>query len=220
MWFLPSYNRPEQCAEVLDTCVKTGMTTPGVLLVQGQDDRYEKIELPKGWTRVYRLTNVGLSQGLQYLFSTWRDEPWFGLITDDHFPETQGWDLPLIEAAGKTCIAHCNDGWQSDERIFGLTVFGGDLLRALRYWTVPGTWHCFNDDFWEAIAKDFPVRRYLKDIKVQSPHCMKGDAPVDMTYKAAYARFEEDRAAYEAFMASPMKAEAWKRIAALFPKED
>jgi hypothetical protein len=218
MWFLPSYNRPEQCAAVLRTCVETGMTTPGVLLVQANDDRYESIELPPGWLRMYQLTNIGLSRALDYLFSTWADQPWFGLITDDHFPETQGWDLPLIAAAADKYIAHSDDGWQSDQRIFGLTVFGGDLLRALGRWAVPGTWHCYNDDLWEAIARDFPVRRYIKGIKVRSPHFMRGDVPPDDTYRAAYARFDADREAFAAYMASEARAAAWQRIGKLFPK--
>jgi len=218
MWFMPSYNRPEQCEAVLKTCVETGMTTPGVLLVQASDERYEKIKMPPGWLRMYRAENCGLSRALDYLFATWRDQPWFGLITDDHFPETKGWDVPLVEAAENKYIAHSDDGWQSDNRIFGLTVFGGDLLRALRRWAVPGTWHCYNDDLWEAIARDFPVRRYLKDVRVHSPHCMKGDAPVDDTYRAAYSRFDQDREAFETYMASPERAAAWDRIRKLFPE--
>lgn len=218
MWFLPSYNRPEQCAAVLKACVDTGMTTPGVLLVQNNDERYDSITLPDGWMRMYRLENCGMSRALDYLFATWPTEPWYGFLTDDVYPASEGWDTKLIEAAGDKYISHCDDGWQSDRRIFGITCFGGKLLRALGRWAVPGTWHCYNDDLWEAIARDFGVRRYLKDVTCRSPHAMKGDAPWDATYASSYSRMAEDGRAFEAYMASDERKEAWQRIAKLTEK--
>jgi hypothetical protein len=212
MWFLPTWNRPDQCARVLQTCIDTGVSTPGLVFVQGAYGAYGDLPLPNGWTVHYHGENIGLSAALDWFAEKYRALDWYGFITDDHFPLTQGWDRQLIEQALPHYIAHSSDGWQSDQRIFGITCFGGDLLRAMGHWAVPGTWHCFNDDLWEAIGRDFGVRRYVKAVECFSPHCMKGDAPVDDTYRSAYRDMPADQRAYEAFMGSHARTVMWRRI--------
>src|SRR5262245_47789154 len=146
MWILPSYKRPERCKEVLAACVAKGMSTPGILIINGDPEGYD-FELPDGWTRHHEASNIGFAAALNRGVELAPDRPWYGVLSDDTYPETDGWDLALIEAAGSNNIAHCNDQWHADlGRAAGIVVIGGVLTRALGFLTVPGTWHCYCDD--------------------------------------------------------------------------
>jgi hypothetical protein len=66
-----------------------------------------------------------------HVLRAWRDEPWYGFISDDSIVRTRAFDVPLIAAAGCAGFANSADGWQAHQRMHGDVVFGGDLLRAL-----------------------------------------------------------------------------------------
>lgn len=215
MWFLVSYNRPDKCAELIRKCQETGMTTPATLIVNGPDQRYNQIKLPKNWKIEFNTKNLGLATAMNHALRKNPDLEWYGFLTDDVFPVTVGWDKALIKGAGDRFISHCCDGWQSETRLAGIACFGGKLLRALNTWFVPGTWHCYTDDLWEQLCRDFDLRRYCVDVLCDSPHVMNGRAENDLTYQAAYSKMEEDRKAYELYMNSPEKKRAWDEIGKL-----
>ena len=224
MWILPSYKRPDQCRAVLEACVRSGMVTPGVLIINGPAEGYD-FDLPEGWTRHHEPENIGFAAALNKGVALAPDAPWFGVLSDDCYPETDGWDRALVDAASDRYIAHCDDHWHSDlGRAAGIVVLGGALVRALGFLTVPDTWHSYCDDLWEAIWADFNNRRYLKAVTCRNPHPMKGDAPADETYKTAYgpgmATMHKDGEVYRTWMNSKAKRKAWNRIRALFPAEE
>ena len=168
MWILPSYKRADQCRDVLAACVEKGMTTPGVLIVNGPEEGYD-FPLPAGWTKHHEPTNIGFAAALNRGAELFPDAPWYGVLSDDCYPETEGWDAALVEAAGDRNIAHCNDNWHSEVRAAGIVVLGGALARALGCITVRGTWHCYCDDLWESVWTDFGNRRYLREVVCRNP---------------------------------------------------
>ena len=52
MWFLITHKRPDRCLETLKACIATGVTTPGIVVVNGGDQPAEYDEclafLPEG----------------------------------------------------------------------------------------------------------------------------------------------------------------------------
>lgn len=202
MWILPSYKRPEQCRAVLQQIISVGCETPGILFVQSGEAEYQDMEIPKGWQRILMSHNVGLCRSMNYVFEQFPKEPFYGLICDDEYVFTPGWDKRLLEASGSWNIAHGNDGWQSSRRIHTYATWGGDLIRTVGWWALPGLWHWYFDDVWEKIADECGLRRFCYDVKTEHKHYLSGKVPKDDTYLMGEARSQEDQWLYSKFMAN------------------
>lgn len=197
MWVLPTYDRPGRCQETLDSIIAAGVTTPGLVLVDGSTDpAYDALRLPDGWSVHRYVVNRGVCSVLNAAFHTHPHEPWYGFITDDSIVQTPGWDTALVRAAGSTGFANSADGWQAQKRMHGAAVFGGDLLRALTWWAPPGLVHSFVDDAWEKIARALDNWRHVPQVMVEHRHVRNAKAPNDASYRKAYASFEDDRATF------------------------
>lgn len=194
MWVLATLDRPAFLKETLWHMTDTGTSTPGVVVVNGSArEDYAGIDLPPNWTMEFLPRNLGLCGALNWAFEKFPNEPWYGLIGDDMVPKTQGWDARMLAEITPTTMVSCNDNWQAEHGRLTVYMVGGDILRALGYWMPPGMWHCYSDDFWEAIGNDFKIWKFLKDVIVEtiSPH--KGDIAQDDTNVVAYSRMEPDR---------------------------
>lgn len=206
MWFLPTFNRPQSLATVIEACRATGMSTPCIVLVQGTQmlAEYQALELPENWQLHVLPENIGLLPALNYAFKTWPNEPWYGQLVDDNLPRTQGWDARLVEAAGERRFVTCKDLWQAPPRAGGAVVFGGDILRALGFWALPGLWHCYCDDFWETMGRETGLWSIVEDVVVETIHPWKDGKPGDATLMAAYgnggARMREDEHVFRSWM--------------------
>lgn len=131
MWFLITYNRPLLAQRFIEAAVSTGMTTPGVMFVQGDAKGYD-FPMPKGWARAISATNIGLIRGLNTCLVQHKDAPWYGLLADDLLPETEGWDRKLLDQLHPMGIVSCNDG----NRPFKGGACAG-LLSSMGRWSGP-----------------------------------------------------------------------------------
>ena len=219
MWILPTLNRPIQCAQVIDRLKKHGCSTPGVLFVNtvpaviekntAEIDReiqqkiaesdasgiihlYKNIDLPIGWEIIINQGNAGLCGAMNRVFNQYPNENFYGLITDDEFVCSDGWDKTLAEAASDWNISHGNNGWQSDRRIHGFMTIGGNLAREVGYLMPQGLWHWYSDDVWETIANAADLRKYCRDVKIENRHWMLGNAKKDKTYELSESRNIQD----------------------------
>lgn len=198
MWVLPTLDRPAFLKETLWHCINTGISTPGIVVVNGSArEMYADIELPPNWQIIFLPRNLGLCGALNWAFEQYPDEPWYGLIGDDMVPKTPGWDTKMLAALMPTGMVSSNDNWQAENGRLTVYMVGGDLLRALGYWMPPGLWHCYSDDFWEAIGNDFKNWTFLKEVLVEtvSPH--KGDIAQDNTGVIAYSRMSKDKRVFD-----------------------
>lgn len=214
MWVLPTLGRPERCQEALNSIIDAGTSTPGIVIVNGDSDpRYRSLRLPAGWKVHYFPENIGFLGALNWAFKTFIQEPWYGLLNDDCIVRTFEWDAKLVEAAGNHNFANSNDGWQTESgRMHGAIVFGGDLLRAMGWWCPPGLWHCFADDCWEKLGTIFKNRRYLPEVLVEHKHVWAVGAPEDETHRLGYAKLDEDRIVWQAFIDGTDFIDTAKRV--------
>lgn len=199
MWILPTYNRPEQCAAVLSQIEKVGCSTPGIVIVNGYDGigKYSRIKMPPHWKIFFSPVNLGVCGAMQLHFLNHPFEPFYGLICDDEYVYTPGWDTTLIKAAGRFGIAHGNDGWQSETRLHTYATWGGDLLRTVGWWALPNLWHWYFDDIWEGFARDCGLKRFCRDVQTEHKHYLAGKAIRDKTYAAAELKAVEDLQRYQ-----------------------
>lgn len=203
MWILPSFNRARRCQIALDAMVSCGVSSPGVVVVNGtrQIDDYRDLRLPEGWFLLELPENIGVCGAWNTTFQLFPDEPWYGTACDDEIAATPGFDKTLIEAAGRICVSHANDGFRSDTRIHSFVCMGGDLVRALGWISLPGLWHWFHDDVIELIASELDLRRYCSQVKCEHQHVENGHQD-DLTYQTGRSRQDQDSARFWAWRAN------------------
>ncbi len=176
MWIVPSRSRPHNVARLLRAFEDTGAVTP-VLLGLDSDDpmlgAYPPIESTIGVRRP-------LSVIYNEAFEKYPDLDWYGIFADDVVPETSGWDIALIEAAGNDGMAWGDDGINGPDHATHF-VLGGDLVREIGWLALPGLDRIYIDTVWNDITRG--VARYLPDVKITHHHFSNGKVPMDAIYR-------------------------------------
>lgn len=186
MWLLPSRGRPQLAQRLFDS----GFKTPGLLILDiGDAEQYEDVRLPDGWEKIIR-PRMYLSAKLNAGYWYRKEEPWYGVLNDDHLPMTEDWDLKLVEALKAPMV------WPKDnyaDRI-STPVMQGDFVRKLGWVAPPDLNHFYIDDVHELLAECTGSTR-LESVTVSHEHVNKGRMRPDKTYmeRPSNAR---DRAAY------------------------
>ena len=107
-----------------------GTTTPFIVRLDANDpglDQYSNIQYKDGWHTI-----VGPRKGLSAIYNEFLGLQcdWYGILADDIIPETQEWDVRLIDAAGKDGVAYGDDGINGKNRATHFAI-GGSLVREL-----------------------------------------------------------------------------------------
>lgn len=167
------------CSEVIDCCRRTGMSEPAVLYIDGDCGEYDNIIVPSNFTVYRRRERAGLSNAMRWYVKNYPDEKYYGLLSDDNFPITSGWDKGLSYAAGAWCMSYANDLHLShiSRALAHLTTgmdmtsamcWGGDLIRACGWWALPGTRQGGTDVAWcQGIIAPMGLARYCHHILVE-----------------------------------------------------
>jgi len=197
-WVLPTFNRSAQLHRVMEQIRSVGCSTPGFIIINGDPQEYYDNPpwLPDNWFVQVQPTNLGICQTLERFFRNNPNEAWYGLICDDEYVFTPGWDEILPREAWPWNIAYGNDNWRSLERIHTYVTWGGDLLRAVGFWALPGLWHWYFDNVWEVIAKEFGLAKWCQDVQTEHRHWAAGAALRDNTYQVGASRHLLDRQCY------------------------
>ena len=180
---MPSRSRPHNLLRLIDAWVKTGASTPVEVCVDLDDsfrEQYETMAIPPGW-RIVIGHHGPLCVIYNDAYERHRNEPWHGFIADDVVPLTDGWDIKLIEAAGRDGMAVPAGG----ETTGGCPhfVLGGDLVRSVGWLSLPGLDRIYIDTVWGDLAKSRGVYREVQDVKLEHHHFSNGKALMDTTYR-------------------------------------
>jgi hypothetical protein len=204
MWILPSYSRPQNCAEVVSHVNALGFESGGIVFVNGNHEQYEdslrKIDLGCWRMVLSQSGNLGALGALNYVFNQYPNESFYGFLADDEYVQTSRWDRTLIAAAGAWRVSHGNDCHQSGLRIQGGVCIGGELARAVGYLAIPGCWHCFGlDNMWEVIAKHLGLQHFCFDVKIVHQHPQFDSGTMDECYRLGESRYQDDQRVFEAW---------------------
>lgn len=176
MWLLPSRGRPLLAQRLFD---QGNFKTPGILILdEGDADKYESVRLPYDWEKVV-LERMYLSPKLNAGLKKKPNEPWYGILNDDHLPKTWEWDLLLQKAVEKQPIVWPKDNYA--DRI-STPVFDGELIRKLGWICPPELNHFYIDDAHELLADVLGCSR-VDYVTVSHEHVNKGRMKPDQTYK-------------------------------------
>jgi hypothetical protein len=167
MWTLLTDN-PSRCAKCILQMITVGVETTGVVFVNGYVDLapFKSIKLPKGWSMRAVRSPVPTSDILNWCYNTYSDEVTYGVIFDCETIHSWEWDRKLIIAAGTTRVAHANDHKSNGATLTGCLTIGGDLVRAVGFWSLPGSQASGAYNLWVKIANDFHLQRFLPEVKV------------------------------------------------------
>jgi glycosyltransferase involved in cell wall biosynthesis len=201
-WIIPTMSRPKQCYDMVMNLAAQGMTSPGVVFVNGSqmEGQYKDLfdgTLPMGWEIIYNEKNLGALGAMNKVFEMKPHEKWYGFIGDDEWIETKYWDIKLIKAADDWNIAHANDGWQSGNRIHSHVCIGGELVRAVGYLSIADCWHWYGFDMmWEMIGKMLGLQKFCYDVKAKHNNYLKDEKLKDECYSLGEGKKDRD---YDAF---------------------
>lgn len=182
-WILPTRSRPQNIVRLIDAWTRTSASTPVELCVDFDDpclEQYENMELPSSW-RLVMAPRGPLSMIYNDAYQRNQADSWHGFIADDVVPITNGWDIKLIEAAGSNGMAVPAGGHDTDGAPH--FVLGGDLVRSMRWLSLPGLDRIYIDTVWCDVAKDRGVYREVHDVKLEHHHFSNGKALMDPTYR-------------------------------------
>lgn len=213
VWILPTFNRPKQCAAVLNKLKSTSCSTPGIIFVNGNKKDYEREffnyeMLPQGWRVIYNSENIGAIGALNKIFELYPNEDFYGFIGDDEFVEGENWDTKLIGAAGKWNFSHGLDNIHQGKRAQGYLCLGGDLVRAVGFIALRETWHWYGlDDMWETLEKTGICKNILvPEVKVVHRHPMDGVTKNDACYELGESQRHIDYQVFAHFLRNGLKS--------------
>jgi len=194
---LPTKGRPHSLERFIKAYNDTGGTLPIWVVLDANDaHRYNDIETPSHWRRISVSAGTSLGGIFDKIFKKYPDESYYGMVADDVFPETKGWDVTMSTLCQPDKIVWGWDGIQN-ERLPVHPFIGGNLVRKLGWWAAPGLKHWFVDNVWKNIADSLGCGVYLPDVKMTHLHYVNGGAPVDRTYREQPDHGADERAYFQ-----------------------
>lgn len=181
IWLLPSWGRPQACQAVLDACEAAGMTSRGIVFVDGpttpqNDAAYRALRLPCAWGLYFAPHRCRLVWQMQWVFEQHPDATAYGWLADDTPPRTAGFDVQLESAAGAWAFAQGNDLWLAKRQPYDVRAgrlmtagmaWGGDLVRCVGWWAWPELRHACIDVVWSEILTRVACCRFLDDVVIE-----------------------------------------------------
>lgn len=190
MWLMTSKGRAKAAERVMEACWATGMRQKAILYVDGPMAGYESIKLPDNWSTMNGTGNLAGSYNQMV-----REFPdrCYGWMADDNIPVTPYWSYIVEEVCGAWHLVHCRDEWVSEmneqnrkllyqtSNLGGGICWGGDLIRTVGYWAMPGVVQAGIDWMWTAMVGGTPIGIYLHNVTVRHDNYRTGKRQKDKT---------------------------------------
>lgn len=178
IWLLSTRGRPKECQATLDACEAAGMTSPGVVYVDETVGIYRKLRLPDNWTVHPEPVWGSLQASMSWCLEQYPDATAYGWLADDVRPQTVGWDKQLEAVAGDWCLSYGRDMWLSEsdwrrneledgDNLSSGLCWGGELVRTVGWWALPGVRQAFIDVAWCRIVGPLGLARYTHEVIVE-----------------------------------------------------
>lgn len=194
MWILPSLGRPEKLKELSEQ-----IPNAELLIYLHEDDEkledYRSIPFSPSW-KIHIGPRRNLCDTLNWCLESYPNEVSYGLMADDVIPSPSDWQVQLEVAAGLDYVAYPDDLLHGPDLCTHHCI-GGNLMRAVGYWAVPGLKHSFLDTAWYQLAGATGRLRYLPYIQFDHQHPYAGKGEMDATYEIGAGYYEEDMQVFQ-----------------------
>lgn len=191
MWLMPTMGRPKMAKEAIDSFVSHGMKEQGVMWVDGDGGGYD-FTLPSNWTRMGDGIRHGIGYPMNLMMELFPDEMCYGWLADDNYAETDDWCEKLEDTAGYWHMSIAYDKYLFDlpkhiqmvsrGSLFASAMcFGGNVIRTLGWWALPGLKQVGIDWVLGELFKDTGIVIYRGDVTVRHDHHSTGRREFDGT---------------------------------------
>lgn len=199
MWLCGSRSRVDGLKRMCDSWIKTVDGEPYTVIRLDDDDpfleKYLKHQWPPAWFISVGPPTNGVAEKLNWAFRSFPKEKQYGFLADDVVLRTPCWNTTLEMLAGDWQLAYPDDGFQH-ERLATHPCCGGELLRALGYWALPGIHHNFLDTALFAVAKRLRLAQYAPYVLFEHMHPVADKAKGDATYQRARKLWNADQTTF------------------------
>lgn len=189
-WILPTRGRVRtHLPRFLKAAIKTGISTPGVLVLNDVDyaeykDEYDALTLPEGWEIRVTELDGSLSKSEWAYTELAKEHPesqWFGWLGDDAIAETEGFDVKLAAQTNGWNFVTCDDRLNAPEKGGTCFVFSAALIEAVGWMNLPGVNHMFSDTAWEMLGRATKCWTCDLSVVVRHNHALKTGVTDDTT---------------------------------------
>lgn len=181
VWCCPSRGRPESIKRLIQAWHDTDSSSVLDLRLDNDDpfgSCYRDIEYPHFWhVRCGKRTKA--AGAMNETFRLYPKAKSYGFIGDDGVPRTSKWDRKLSKAAGDWNVAYPSD---LHKNRCSHPVCGGELVRAVGWFALPGLNHLYIDTVWANIGLEIGRLIYLSDVIVEHMHPAAKKGVKDQTY--------------------------------------
>lgn len=146
--------------------------------------QYRALDWP-AFTTVWTGPRVKMGGAMVEAFARWPDADCYGPMGDDTVPLTARWDAELRDTAGDWFIAYPDDRLKGQSQATHPYV-GGEFLRAIGFWSLPGLVHLYTDAVWDWLGRLYGNLIYRPDVVLDHRHFSNGRAPADATYARVF----------------------------------
>jgi hypothetical protein len=199
MWVLPTRSRPSNCERFIAAWKDSQASTRVYVRLDSCDPELDAL-LSLTWPSEFQVV-VGnrdsITLSSNEVFVKYPSEPWYGFLADDFVPQTPCWDQALIKQAGSQDISYPNDLANRKKRLPTLPCVGGDLVRAVGWFSFPHTRHYYIDTAWQFIGERLDRIHRMENVIVEHMHPANDKSDMDTVYREAKAKMSGDREAYD-----------------------
>lgn len=208
MWIFATRNRVENCKRFIRLWHELEASSSVYLRLDDDDPALEEMKsLP--WPEEFEMhvgPRIRLGGSMQEMYHAYPNEPWYGLLADDLVPQTKHWDRKLIDAAGLNDMSYPNELYEKSVRICHPCV-GGDLVRHVGFFAIPGLKHFCTDTFWEHLYRHFQKNNRQEDVILAHAHFNFNQSVKDQTYNESQLIRKDDKRFYKEW-----KEKNWERV--------
>lgn len=192
---LPTLDRIEMLKTFIKSYKENEWEAPVWILVDKGDyiaKQQAYLDLPLSPTmKIIETNQVTMGGKCRELWELYKDLDWVGLLNDDHVICTKGGDKTMLSSLRDHMIMGCNDGpepskpWMSPNKLAGLTLWSGKVIRTTGYLFPEGLNQLYIDDVWESLGGQAGCIQILMNVCVHHNHCFNGRAK-DETFNKVY----------------------------------
>lgn len=219
---VPSRGRPEQLAVMLRQSLDLAGGSVDALV--GLDDDEDTVAYVEALDGLGLLDTVHVSVRPRMSLSAWTNHlaaavlespkppAYLASLGDDHRPRTSSWDRKLITAiedAGGFGWSYGNDLLQG-RALPTAWVVDAETTRRLGWVMLPVCDHMYVDNAVKVLGEATGRLHYVPQVVVEHVHPVAGKTAWDASYRASNTeeRYAADRAAFEAWQATQLAADA------------
>lgn len=193
-WVLPTLRRPQNVARLINSYRDVGEHAPVVVFLWKDDpswNEYINLPWPSEWDRIVVDEEFTAAKAMRMALEWAPDAEFYGFLGDDILFRTK-WSEQLREASLPHFVAWPDDGYQG-ANLPTHFVCGGNLVRKIGWWAVPGMEHYGLDVAWKVLDRKCPgLLRYCPEVRWEHRHWFKDRRLMDDVYRKAQRLHDAD----------------------------